>query len=813
MADYRITQFPERTEVDSTDFVLMDSDDNGTNKFALARMQAALQADIDTRATSEALAAETQAREDLSESVGDLKSALNDIDEFTENLIHLVENVPYDTTSSYWYKKATSILSTNKKYVLKIIFEASATGRTIQAGTRSNSDYMVDTIYSGDVVANVPVYVYDYVPSVADIRYFRSSANVAWTLYLYEVIVTDGIVDSLQDATEKLNTFGKIVNKENLFVGAHFVENKYYYAGAGNSTSYSYFEVNVESGKSYIFGSNVYWISSASTGISDSTLLAGTPYTAQATEKQYFTVLNEHRYKWAMCESTVDVATVGTYDAPTLSVNILKQESGTGKSQVMSQKATTDAIANATHDIPPTNIDGITIKDGTDLLILAEVTNGKYAYVQNNTLKWGTSASYKTYKIPAKQGTYTCVGGANFVVPVTANDTPLDYVDSLTLTITCPALTEYLYLSVSSAHWEEFKIGYGTATPTSTKYDFPMLYVNDASVIENKIYGKGYARVTGALSNGQSFTLARTNVKKNNVFSFLAKITSFLSILIGHGKNAYDSSYLVIDGTKITRHNYTSTDDVREYTHGLTIDDYIYVEIQVGVGLAKVIVYSNQQTYTINETTWSGDGNADIFVESNGSTLTDCVFTWSSGDFRKSVWMYGDSYFSMTSASRWPYYLDQYGYIDNVLLNAYPGEATSGALTALGNALTYYGKPKFIVWCLGMNDGADTNENTPSSSWMNGVNSVLAYCNQYDITPIFATIPSVPTLYHEGKNKWVRESGYRYIDFAKAVGATSEGVWYDGMLSTDEVHPATPGAIALYFRAIADAPEITFTNP
>ena len=54
----------------------------------------------------------------LAPEISDLKSALNDIDEFTENLIHLVENVPYDTTASYWYKKATSILSTNKKYVL-----------------------------------------------------------------------------------------------------------------------------------------------------------------------------------------------------------------------------------------------------------------------------------------------------------------------------------------------------------------------------------------------------------------------------------------------------------------------------------------------------------------------------------------------------------------------------------------------------------------------------------------------------------------------------------------------------------------------
>jgi len=89
--------------------VLIDSQTNGTNKYQLSRITAevdakiaaavaaeagareaaddALQDDIDTRATSAELAAETAAREqadadlreDLSESVGDLKSAINDV--------------------------------------------------------------------------------------------------------------------------------------------------------------------------------------------------------------------------------------------------------------------------------------------------------------------------------------------------------------------------------------------------------------------------------------------------------------------------------------------------------------------------------------------------------------------------------------------------------------------------------------------------------------------------------------------------------------------------------------------------------------
>lgn len=72
----------------------------------------------------------------------------------------------------------------------------------------------------------------------------------------------------------------------------------------------------------------------------------------------------------------------------------------------------------------------------------------------------------------------------------------------------------------------------------------------------------------------------------------------------------------------------------------------------------------------------------------------------------------------------------------------------------------------------------------------------------------------MPSRKHENKDNYVRESGYRYIDFAKAVGATVDGqgnvTWYDGMLDTDNIHPTAKGAIALFNMAIATAPEMTY---
>ena len=87
------------------------------------------------------------------------------------------------------------------------------------------------------------------------------------------------------------------------------------------------------------------------------------------------------------------------------------------------------------------------------------------------------------------------------------------------------------------------------------------------------------------------------------------------------------------------------------------------------------------------------------------------------------------------------------------------------------------------------------------------------FLGENDITLILSTIPTVPNINHEGKNKTVRNSGYRYVDFAKAVGAQSNGTWYTGMLSSDNVHPDVAGAKALYYQAIADVPEITYDNP
>lgn len=193
------------------------------------------------------------------------------------------------------------------------------------------------------------------------------------------------------------------------------------------------------------------------------------------------------------------------------------------------------------------------------------------------------------------------------------------------------------------------------------------------------------------------------------------------------------------------------------------------------------------------------------FIYSGGVILNNLSMSWTCKDIKKDIWMFGDSYFAY-SKQRWTYYLNEYDYIKNVLLDGFPGEGSVNGRSAFTNLLRY-GTPKYAIWCLGMNDGSDSDTEA-SAVWVQNRDLFLSLCDAEHIEPIFATIPTVPSINHEKKNEWVRNSGYRYIDFSKAVGASSSGVWYDGMLSADKVHPTEKGAKALFGRVLLDVPEI-----
>lgn len=292
--------------------------------------------------------------------------------------------------------------------------------------------------------------------------------------------------------------------------------------------------------------------------------------------------------------------------------------------------------------------------------------------------------------------------------------------------------------------------------------------------------------------------------RKNSRIVFSGNFSEFTNLTVGltvYGGSDYNR--LVIDSTKVTAYNYNGT--TTEYTHGLTITNNIQVLLEIGFALnCNLTLVSNGVVFTQNNIRWDGKYNTYVYAKPN-KAMTDCVLSWTSKDMNKSIWMFGDSYFGYTN--HWAYFLNQSGYIDNCMMNAYSGEGSADAITALKTYLNY-ATPQIVVWCMGMNDGSDIDSTTPSSAWLDVFTELVNLSEIFGFRIVVATIPTVPTIDHVGQNYYVRNSGYDVIDFACAVGAQSDGTWFSGMLSDDGVHPSNTGARALFMRFLADFPEI-----
>ena len=330
-------------------------------------------------------------------------------------------------------------------------------------------------------------------------------------------------------------------------------------------------------------------------------------------------------------------------------------------------------------------------------------------------------------------------------------------------------------------------------------------YIN--SLIDAKMTEVGLVVTATADTMTSSDTLTcveRIDNNKNAVIEFLGYFDSFTSLTLGHGYNIGYGNYAVIDDTHLTVYYGTTPTQMTQVSHGLTFSEFIHVVITQNNGArAKIQIISATGDYTLSDCNWIGC-NGNIFAKV-GASMTDCVCNAIFKDFNESVFLFGDSYVSMSDDARYPYYLVQNGYT-HLLIDGYGGRNSSSALTSFNNVIAK-SVPKYAIWALGMND-ADTSS-AVNASWLSCVESFISACEENGITPILATIPNCPNQLNTFKNAWVKASGYRYVDFAKAVGAEEQGSsWYTGMLHTDKVHPTILGAKALYTRIITDVPEI-----
>lgn len=347
-------------------------------------------------------------------------------------------------------------------------------------------------------------------------------------------------------------------------------------------------------------------------------------------------------------------------------------------------------------------------------------------------------------------------------------------------------------------------------------------YVGDKWVLSGSAIGKSQNGVVSVshvdmTADSKVILLGSNSVQNNKNMAFSGIINgTFNGISLGHGyKGYYLASWIDVTSTDIIVHNYTSTEAIYTYPHGLTIENNIQVIITIGYKEKKVRVVSNGNSFEQDIALKYTGAALDVWVKSS-TELKDCSMSWACPKLQNGVWIFGDSYYTLGDIKRWPTHLFNDGFVNSIVV-AHSGETDFGGLTSL-NTLLKVATPRCIVWGLGMNDH-DISATEYNVNWKNVIDRVIAICKENGIDLILATIPSAKQdtstegaaagdAIHEAKNTYIRTSGMKYIDFAKAVGATSEGVWFDGMKEDIGVHPTENGARALYMQAVADAPEI-----
>lgn len=385
-------------------------------------------------------------------------------------------------------------------------------------------------------------------------------------------------------------------------------------------------------------------------------------------------------------------------------------------------------------------------------------------------------------------------------------------------TLAVPSNAKYVIVSVPKTDLDIYQVEEGDIETSYQPFgeripqillekDGDVTYLKNeiSKIISNK---KGYQEVNiASLNSGEILKINELNcIKKNKTINFNATITSLSEIKIGVGETSYNGNYIVVDSTNISVYGYgDSAWVIKQVSHGLTLSDFISVNIKVDnkTNATILVMTSNGMFETTVDNFHSCNGN--VFARLTNGSLTNCKLNFSSEDYKNKIYMFGDSYFSLNSTMRWTQYLINYEYDKNVLLDGFGGRTSATALTSFNNTIKY-GTPKYAIWCMGMNDPDTSTE--VNTSWLSSIQSFISICNSSGITPILATIPNVPTRNHNFKNEWIRNSGYRYIDFNKAVGADKNVNWYSNMLYSDGVHPDVLGAKALFMQILIDVPEI-----
>lgn len=271
------------------------------------------------------------------------------------------------------------------------------------------------------------------------------------------------------------------------------------------------------------------------------------------------------------------------------------------------------------------------------------------------------------------------------------------------------------------------------------------------------------------------------------------------TIKIYKSQNDYCRGEINIDATNITEFGNGGEETI--IPHGLTITDGLVVSIVKGTTNTSITLTNTAgEKVTKQLSKWIGCKGGIIKFISISGTYTNITLSHSGTWMDKDTWIFGNSYTDF-----WPSKCYANGGT-NFYLDGYSGRSAQGGYDSLLLALKY-GKPKRIVWMLGMNN-PDT-EIAVNESWNNIFNELKELCAIMSIQLIPCTIPNVPERIHTFKNQIIRNSGLPYIDISSVLGANEKGSnWFSGLLSSDNVHPTGLGSEIIANTIIAGVPDI-----
>jgi len=503
-----------------------------------------------------------------------------------------------------------------------------------------------------------------------------------------------------------------------------------------------------------------------------------------------------------------------------------------------------DAAYGYTHEIKEDVAGKLDIDYGTNIFDISTISSPGYLN-NNGELKTNNNSYRASDYIPVVGGEYYYVSGQGDIGVGSSSvyhcfyDSNKTFISSSAVTggtkqLTAPANAAYLRISILTQNIDkDIQVEKGQSRTSYKLYSpiggyTPVLRNKQVSfanlsdeVVEILMGGNSFKgwKDSGTVAVNSSIGLGVCHVSKNSLLSAVISGT-IQDICVGVGLSgtvgrSYGSTWIEILPTKIELYRFlTSSTKVDTYEHGLTLSDPMFVEIDSTRD-------GNTETNTLRlmdkygntfEQTLSLWGKGKPFIHNvNTSGSIDVSLSFFPRDLTKKIWVFGDSYVTFDDSSRWPYYASARN-MDKWFANSMSGQNSSSAYDDLVSLLGLGFIPSYIVWTLGMNGANDTGTSgnyVIADEQKSVIDDVVAICEQYGITLVLATIPTVPTRQRTGYNNYVKSLGKRVIDFCDAVGATSEGVWNTGLLYSDGVHPSAAGAKVLAMRAFEDFPELS----